>query len=145
MDFDSINTAADADAGADLHLRHPQLRHPLYTGPGANAVGEWEDREQDAQPVILRVRGAESAKVKSAVRRLQKASVKHPQAELDVVALAIPLVMEVCGVTRDGRDLTASDDDLRWLFGRSQDFAAQVFQFAADAANFFKAASPRSA
>jgi hypothetical protein len=145
MDFDSINTAADADAGADLHLRHPQLRHPLYTGPGANAVGEWEDREKPAEPVILRVRGAESAKAKATVRRLQKAALRQPQAEPDAIALALPLVIEVRGVTRDGRPLTAADDDLRWLFGRSEDFATQVFQFAADAANFFKAASPRSA
>ena len=143
MDFNAINTAADAERGADLHLVHPQLRHPLYTGPGADVHGRWADRAKKAEPVILRVRGIDSPVARATLKRLNTKAAKHSDDENGLLT-AISLVTGVQGVFDGKRQIEATEADLRWLFGRSEDFAVQVINFAGDRGNFFADAAATS-
>lgn len=141
MDFNAINTKADEERGAPLHLKHPQLKHPLYTGPGADSVGRWVHRDKPAEAVVLRVRGAESPTVRAALERQQKRAMKGAASdeadEERAIKGAISFVTEVSGVYDGKRKITASEEDLRWLFARSDDFILQVVNFATDKSNFF--------
>lgn len=139
MDFSTINTAADAELGTELHLRHPQLGHFLYTGEGASKTGELSDKGKKHEPVIVGVRGMESDTVQSGVTGARKRAMKgvamdEEKAGLDLV---VSLVTHISGVFDGKRKITTAPDDLRWFFGRSDNFIRQVMDFAKEPAHFF--------
>lgn len=141
MDFNKINTKADAEAGSTLHFKHPQLGHALYTGEGADDHGRLVNKKLPHAPVTALVRGLESDRIRNYQRDTSTKRLLDNDDE-DRFGLAIALVIELNGVADGDRVLTASEADLRWFFGRSDYLAVQVVNHAQDRANFFKSASP---
>lgn len=136
MDFDAINTKADAERGAKLHFTHPQLGHLLYTGEGADAAGRLIDATK-AEPVFAIVRGLESPAIREKLKAVNAAKALGAGDDKSGFDLAIALVISLHGVTRGGNPVAADRDGLEWLFGKSEHFAAQVINFAGVSANFF--------
>lgn len=143
MDFDKLNTKADAEAGALLHYLHPQLRHPLYTGEGADEFGRLVDPSKDHTAVEGLIRGTESDIVRAAASRTG-ARMMRGDGDGEEFEFAINLIVELRGIQRNGKTVVNSREDIIWFFRRSEDFALQTINFAKDRANFFGAASRSS-
>jgi hypothetical protein len=141
MDFDKLNTKADAEAGALLHYTHPQLGHPLYTGEGSDEYGRLVDPSLEHIAVQALVRGTESDVVRAAVSRSGSNTLKGVADDKEAYAFAASLIIELFGVVRDGKPVKAAPADIRWFFGRSEDFALQTINFAKERSNFFGASS----
>ena len=134
MDVSTLNTKDPAENGAFLHLRHP------FTGELL-----WSD-EKKTEKVGLMVRGNEAPTVQKALKKVTRGLNTRKRArpgdsdEKRGMIYARALVMEFIGLTKEGRDLDADDEsDIEWFFDQSDDFVAQVIEFAEDRANFFKA------
>lgn len=144
MDFNIINTKADADRGSVLHYVHPQTRHPLYTGEGADEMGRLVDSSKPHEKVTAHVLGLESDRVREEAKRIQKAVAKTGAHDDSGYRFAASLITELNGVFDGDRKIGASVDDLKWFFQRSEDFATQTIEFAKDSENFFVEPSPAS-
>ncbi len=142
MDFSKIDTAADAQEGAILHFVHPQLRHPLYTGPGANEYGIVIDKKLAHEPVTALVRGMDSGVVRAEATRMEKVRLRNGKADDAALTFLRSLIIELNGISDGERKITTSEKDLKWLFDRADDMGKQVLAFAAEASNFFKGALP---
>lgn len=141
MDFSTINTKADAEEGAILHFTHPQLGHLLYTGKGADARGVLVNADLPHEAVTARVRGMESATVRAEAQRMSKVRLKTGNTDDEGLNFLCSLIVEINGVTNGQRVITATTADLKWFFGRADDLAKQVLNFAQEASNFFRDAS----
>jgi hypothetical protein len=140
MDFSKLDTKADAEAGSFVHFTHPQLRHYLYTGDGANEFGELINEDLAHEAVGALVRGMESDKARAVIAKSNARSAKGDTEESGI-DLAVALVIELRGVTNGEKPVKSDEKDLRWFFGRSDDFAVQVINHARNRRNFFNAAS----
>lgn len=141
MDFSTINTKADAEEGAILHFTHPQLGHLLYTGKGADARGVLVNADLPHEAVTARVRGTESTTVQSEIQRRERLRLKTGKTDDVGMKFLCSLIIEINGATDGQRVLTANPADMEWFFGRSDNLAKQVLNFAQEASNFFKDAS----
>lgn len=73
MKFSDLSLPEHAQDGKDLHLRHPAFGHLLYTGKGANHIGELVGPKKDAQPITVRVRSSDAEVVQNAQRKDMRA------------------------------------------------------------------------
>lgn len=137
MDFNIIDTKADADRGSILHFVHPQTRHPLYTGDGADKLGRLVDPSKPHEKVTARVLGFESERVRQEAKRVQKAAAKAGAHDDSGYHFAASLITELNGVFDGERKIGTSFEDLKWFFKRSEDFVTQTIEHAKDAENFF--------
>ena len=90
MDFEQFDTATDAAKGSILHLKHPQLDHPLYTGDGADEVGRLVGKKAKATAVTALVYGVESQCVQDAVAAIKKAAANGD--DIDDMLLPVSMV-----------------------------------------------------
>ena len=141
MDLQFINTKADAERGALLHYVHPQLGHPLYTGDGANRIGELVDASRPHEAVTALLRGEESSHVRAVANRLSKEKMRGKSDEDVGFEYVHSFFLAINGVTRDGVPLTTSMDDIKYFFERSDDFSTQTLRFVREKSNFFDPAS----
>lgn len=141
MDLKALNTKEPAETGAFLHLKHPVLGYPLYTGEGADETGYPND-EDKAKPVGCWVRGFEAPSVQRVVRRVQargmRGAKETEQAGLDI---AMSLIIRFENILLNGRELEATVEDKEAFLRQSDDLIAQVTEFAKDRRNFFGSAS----
>lgn len=121
MDIAALNTKTGAEKGAFLHLCHPAYGTPLL--------------DDDDKPVGLYVRGNEAPSVQKKLKAMQRGGMAG--AEQTGLEYVCALVIDVQGLDRDGKPLSASRADLEWLFDQSDSFVEQVIAFARDRANFF--------
>jgi hypothetical protein len=141
MDFDALNTKADAERGAVLHLRHPQIKHPLYAGDGADKHGR-KLPGASPKPVTVTILGAEAGAFQEAMRKFKRLSEDERENERHVLALLTHVVIGMDGVTRKNDagemvEVKADAEGLKYLLSRSDNFGAQMIEFVMDAANFF--------
>lgn len=144
MDFNTFNSRAAAEAGADLIIRHP------VTG---------EEIADDNGPSIVVLRGSESKSVQAAIkaarnRRMGEETPEEAARTLedlhyDMVEAAIPFIMGFKNVSLGGRALTADDAreflDLNMLNGETDDagkvkglsFVEQVLSHVGKRGSFF--------
>lgn len=126
MDFSKLETKTGAEKGAFLHLRHPASGELLY-----------DTSVEPKSKIGLFVRGTESKTVQDRLKGLQREQVKGADAEDSGLEFVSSLVIRFVGVERDGRLLSAIDEDLRFFFGLSDSFVEQVIDFAKARSNFF--------
>jgi hypothetical protein len=145
MDFTTLNTKNDAEAGAFLHLKHPVLGHKLYEGEGATKTGEWTDKTKSPDAVGVMVRGTESKSVQDRVKKLRKAKLKGDDAaepdEETGLSFVCSLVIGFKGLTKDGKPMEATDENKRAFFEQSDNLVEQVMTFAQERSNFFRGTS----
>lgn len=149
MDLKTLNTKSDAETGAELHLRHPALGHPLYSGEGADGDGRLVDPSKPHERVCVIVRGAESEKAQAQARKAQSLRMKRKNISLDDAAefglkYACTLVIGFRGITDNGKPLEATDENKRLFFKQSDNLVQQVVEFAEESSNFYKGASTSS-
>lgn len=146
MDLTNLDTKTSAAKGAWLHLRHPALGHPMYSGPGADErTGLLTDKTKDHQKVRVYVVGTDSPAVKAQAKAANASAMHASDPEADEqrgLAFVCSLVEKVEGIsTKDAdgtpRPLTASKSDLESFFDQSDALVSQVLNFAQDRANFF--------
>ena len=140
MDFDALNTKADAERGATLHLLHPQLRHPIYVGDGADAHGRLVD-PSSARPATVTLMGAEADAARAAWKKYSRLSEIEQGSPAQIAALLSALIVGFDGITRkvDGKAVDVKPDaaGVAFLLSRSEDFLLQMLDFVKDQRNFF--------
>lgn len=150
MRLSAINTKAGAEAGAWLHLVHPALEHPLYSGPGADPdTGQLIDPEAEHQRVEVRVLGTESKSVQQRAKKfaakMERGKKLGAEDEREAMEFVYSLVVAFHGIEGpDGEPLQADADGKRLFFEQSDGLMEQVIEFAKDRENFFKRPSPAS-
>lgn len=130
MDFSTIDLAANAERGADIHIEHPVTEEPLYT--------------DDGQPITLRVLGQDSREFRAAVTALADKAGKGRQSLERTEALAIDLLSRVVvkwhGITWEGKALDCTPENVRMFLTKFPPIRRQIDSFIADRANFTKPA-----
>lgn len=117
MDFAKINDRDTAEAGTFCHFWYPTPDSLMMDG---------------AKPVGANVRGMESFTVRKTITDIARQGIKGEKAGL---ALTRALVIDFVGIERDGKPLTTSDADLKWLFDRSAKFERQIMTHAESLGN----------
>lgn len=138
MEIGHLNTKRGATEGAFLHLRHPAMKHLLYSGEGADDFGRLVDRDKAIKAGCV-VFGAEAEYVQDQVARIQKARDKGDEhaAKERALKFVCSLVKEFVGLTINGQPLGNSEKEKREFFQQSDNLIVQVTDFAKDEANFF--------
>lgn len=142
MDFSKIDTKADAARGRVYQYLHPQLRHPLFTGPGADAHGRLIDENLEHSPVTGRILGLESSKVKLNAKQIRDAAAAGRIIDASGLKFTASLITEFNGVENAGVKIEANEEGCLWFFGRAEDFAIQTLDAAKDASGFFQEQLP---
>lgn len=158
MDFNSFDSVAAAETGADCHVRHPVSLKPLFDNPDDPTV-------DNGKPCIVILMGAEAPSVRSASRALQKAraQAKDPDADGDkeggdglsldeihdrMVEGLAPRVLGFKNIHKGKQAATKADAawffNLNRLNGREDEksFAEQAAEFSGKRASYLGNGSP---
>lgn len=129
MDFADIDVEGWAEEGADLHLHHPSTKGKLH--------------DADGNPVIIRVRGIDSPKVKAIAKRAGRAMEVGQKfdAEKQGMDLLAALTVSWSGIGWEGKDLECNPKNVRFFYEKRDWVAKQVLDFASERRNFFLDAS----
>lgn len=136
MDFNAFDSVAAAERGAELHLKHPATGEPI---------------NDEGEPCVVIVRGAEGDTAQAAIRSALRARAKASEDEdaktlLDVhkalTDAAKPLIMGFKNINRG--DKPAGLDDVDWFLNLNringqegeESFAEQINKFATKRANY---------
>lgn len=133
MDLSTLDVAAAAEEGAELHLRHPTTNELLFDG-------------DDKVPVTITLAGADSERFRSAQRaqinrRLRKRGREDATieaAEADAIELLAASTLGWSGIALDGEDLACTPANAKKLYRRMSWVREQVDVFMADRGNFLK-------
>lgn len=130
MDFSTIDLAANAERGADIHIEHPITEQPLFT--------------DDGQPITIRVLGQDSREFRAAVAALADKAGKGKQTLEKTEAMAIDLLSRVVmrwnGIMWEGKPLECTPENVRMFLTKFPPIRRQIDAFIADRANFTKPA-----
>ena len=123
MDFADLDMTAAADAGADLHLRHPATGEPLMDGK---------------TKVIWRIIGRDSARVREATRAAQKDAVagKIDDEEAGILSTAACIIGWPKGTKWQGKELPCTPENAAMMLRARPWLMEQIGPFAIDRANF---------
>lgn len=141
MDFNSFNSRALAETGAEMTIRHPGTGKPILHG---------ED------PCVVIVRGTESASAQAALKAARQRRMGEEKPDeagrsledlhSDMVEAALPLILGFRHVSLGGKDLTAADaraflglnmiNGEQDADGKGLSFVEQILNFAGTRANF---------
>ena len=139
MDFSKTNTKSSAEAGKELHLRHPVLGHRLYDGDGAGVNGLLTDAKKPHTKVAMTVRGYHAPSVVEAAKRTQRKGMETDEDQEKAGGIIIDaLVVDWSGITRDGKPPPCTKENKVWLTEQNHDIFKQIDAFAKDQANFFE-------
>ena len=130
MDFSTIDLAANAERGADVHIEHPVTEEPLYA--------------DDGQPITIRVLGQDSREFRAAVTALADKASKGKQSVEKTEAAAIELLSRIVvkwhGIMWEGKALDCTPENVRMFLTKFPPIRRQIDNFVADRANFTKPA-----
>jgi hypothetical protein len=130
MDFSTIDLAANAERGADVHIDHPVTEEPLFT--------------EDGQPITIRVLGQDSREFRAAVTALADKASRGKQSLDKTEAAAIDLLARVVvrwqGIMWEGKALECTPENVRMFLTKFPPIRRQIDAFIADRANFTKPA-----
>jgi hypothetical protein len=130
MDFSTIDLAANAERGADVHIEHPVTEEPLFT--------------EDGQPITIRVLGQDSREFRAAVTALADKASKGKQSVEKTEAAAIELLSRIVvkwqGIMWEGKALDCTPENVRMFLTKFPPIRRQIDNFVADRANFTKPA-----
>lgn len=130
MDFSTIDLAANAERGADIHIEHPVTEEPLYTDAG--------------EPITIRVLGQDSREFRAAVTALADKANKGKQSLERTESMAIDLLSRVVmrwhGIEWDGKPLECTPENVRMFLTKFPPIRRQIDEFIANRANFTKPA-----
>ena len=123
MDFADLDMASAADAGADLHLRHPATDEPLYDGK---------------VPVKWRIIGRDSKRVQDATKAAQKLVMggKIDDEEAGIRALAACVIGWPTGTKWQGDDVECTPENVAMMLRARPWLMEQIGPFAMARANF---------
>jgi hypothetical protein len=123
MDFADLDMASAADAGADLHLRHPATDEPLYDGK---------------TPVLWRIVGRDSKRVQDAVKAANKLQVagKIDAEEAGVRGTAAAVIAWPKGTKWQGKEVECTPENVAMMLRARPWLAEQIGPFAMARANF---------
>ncbi len=133
MEFSQFETKSGAEVGAFLHFTHLRTGELLYD----------KEAEDEDKRVGVWLRGMEAKSVQAAAREAQRTAIKSPLNEDDDsqgLETAKAMVIRFQNITRDGKPLSVSEEDLVWFFNLSSVMVQRVVGFASQPANFLTAA-----
>src|SRR5688572_30564489 len=114
MDFTTFDMRAKAEAGAALHVLHPETDEPIWASK--------------VKPCRVLVRGVASRSAQGQARERQKARMmalkgKKPDEQArvmedvhnDLIEAAMPFIVGFENINRGDRPLTTDPEDVRWF------------------------------
>lgn len=130
MDLSTLNVAAAADRGADLHLAHPSTGEPLYT--------------EDGKPVTIRLLGADSHEYRQRIRRLANQNLNKKkrerqnleQIEEQAAELLAAITVGWSNIVLEGETVECNVDNAKSLYLDYAWIREQVDEFVGERANF---------
>lgn len=129
MDFASIDLAANAERGADVHIEHPITEEPLF--------------DADGKPITITVLGQDSREFRSAVSALAEKVSKGKQtlekSEANAIELLARIVLRWHGIEWEGKPLECTRENVKMFLTKFPPIRRQIDAFVADRSHFTKA------
>lgn len=134
MDLANLNTKQQMEAGADLHLKHPSTREPLFA-----------DDDKGKKPMVITLMGIDGETFQRIRRQNQRAAMKRrdpvepAEAEKQGLDTLVAITKGWKNIVLSGEELAFTAENVRRVYAEFPWIREQVNEFASDRANFISA------